>query len=263
MNISKKAKKHLGQNFLISEPIKNRIIEAGNIQPDDVILEIGPGMGAMTRKIIEQGAAVYAVEKDPDMIRVLKENLSGDRLHVVSGDILKQKLADFPALTKIIGNIPYNISTPVIEWLIQERARCPEVFLTVQWEFARRLAAKPHNKDYGALSCFAQYYAQIDLLFKISPKAFRPIPKVTSCLIHLVFRKPAIKAEDEGLLFRITQTSFQQRRKKIINALERLFEKEMLIRKMTALGISPESRAENITLEQYVELANALTRQAF
>ena len=200
-------KKHLGQNFLVDPNIKNKIIAACRLQKDDIVLEIGPGPGALTRIIAAQVKTLYAVETDARFCEDLKRDPDLEAVKVIHGDILKYDLKSLPPGTKVIGNLPYYISSPIIERLIGHRSIFPQCFLTVQWEFGRRLTAQPHTKDYGSLSCFAQYYGDVKILFKIPPAAFRPAPRVVSCFVAITSREPQIKAHNEPLLFDIRPVS--------------------------------------------------------
>ncbi|MCK5579760.1 MAG: ribosomal RNA small subunit methyltransferase A [Candidatus Omnitrophica bacterium] len=250
------AQKHLGQNFLVNDIIKDRIIDSCNLQATDTIMEIGPGQGALTQGIIKNVANFYAIEKDIRFIDTLKAQFP--QAHIIQADILKYDFKKLPQNFKVIGNLPFNISSPIIEKLIYHRQNIHDAFLTVQLEFGERLTAKPNRKDYGSLSCFIQYYADIEILFKIPRWAFRPIPKVTSCFLHLTFREPQLKATDEKLLFRIIQTAFRQRRKKISNALLSIIPKEKLTDILEKLKLNQTLRAENLTLQNYVDISNEL-----
>ena len=160
---------------------------------------------------------------------------------------------------KVIGNIPYYISTPIIEKLIEDRGKISAAFLTVQLEFGQRLTAKPGCKDYGSLSCFAQYYAEIKMLFKIKNTCFKPAPKVDSCFLCLMMRpKQQGAVADEEYLFKLIQTAFQQRRKNIVNSLKGLVGKEKLEVLLKDLGINATARPENLTLSNYINLCDLL-----
>ncbi|MFP4472756.1 MAG: 16S rRNA (adenine(1518)-N(6)/adenine(1519)-N(6))-dimethyltransferase RsmA [Candidatus Omnitrophota bacterium] len=253
-----RAKKHLGQNFLTSSALITRMLEAYALDENMTILEIGPGRGALTKHLIHSGAQVIAVEKDPDCVAVLQDAFSAaQNLTLIEHDFLSLDLDTLPAPDKIIGNIPYNISSPIIEKLIRSRSLCSESFLTVQYEFARRLIAKPGTKDYSALTCFLQYHADIELLFKVPRTAFHPQPRVNSAFIHIRFRPPALAAHDERLLFRLTRTAFQQRRKKIANALEQLFPKEESHELLEMCRLPAGLRPDQISLDDYVRMTNA------
>lgn len=250
-------KKHLGQNFLVDPNIKNKIIAACHLQKDDIVLEIGPGPGALTRIIVAQVKTLYAVETDAGFCEDLKRDPDLGAVKVIHGDILKYDLKSLPPGTTVIGNLPYYISSPIIERLIGHRSIFPQCFLTVQWEFGRRLTAQPHTKDYGSLSCFAQYYGDVKILFKIPPAAFRPAPRVVSCFVAITFREPQIKAHNEPLLFDIIRTAFQQRRKKISNSLKTFANRETLAEIFEKCRINEGNRAENLSLADYIRITNA------
>jgi 16S rRNA (adenine1518-N6/adenine1519-N6)-dimethyltransferase len=257
-SLSKIAKKHLGQNFLIDSRVKDRIIQATDIKPGEVLLEIGPGLGDLTEYLIAAGASVYAIEKDTALISELQKRINDSRLHLISADFLTYDISQLPKIDKIIGNIPYNISTPIIEKVISQRAACRDIFLTVQLEFAKRLTAQINTKDYGALTCFVQYYYAPYIHFQIRPQSFRPIPKVTSSFIQLSFHEPVKKAKNEETLFLITRTAFSQRRKTILNALSSIMPKNNLKEILYELKIEENKRAENITVQDYITLANKI-----
>lgn len=257
----KDAKRHLGQNFLIDSIVKDRIFGAADPRPGETILEIGPGLGDLTERLVKTGAVVYAIEKDAALIPHLQKRIGVSNVHLIREDFLTFDFSQLPEIDKIIGNIPYNISTPIIERIISQRSRCRNVFLTVQLEFARRLSAQPNTKDYGALTCFVQYYYDIVSHFIIHPQSFRPVPKVTSSFIQLSLADPGHQAEDERVLFQVTRTAFSNRRKTILNALSPLLKKDLLKHILRDLKIEESLRPENIALEQYVELADAVSRE--
>lgn len=257
-SLSKIAKKHLGQNFLIDSRVKDRIIQAADIHAGDVLLEIGPGLGDLTECLIAAGASVYAIEKDTSLIPELQKRITNPKFHLIPADFLTYNISQLPKIDKIIGNIPYNISTPIIEKLISQRTICRNIFLTVQLEFAKRLTAQTHTKDYGALTCFVQYYYDPRIHFQIRPQSFRPVPKVTSSFIQLSFHEPIKKAKNEETLFLITRTAFSQRRKTILNALSSIMPKNNLKEILYELKIEENKRAENITIQDYIALANKI-----
>lgn len=258
MSLSKIAKKHLGQNFLIDDNIKNRIIDTAQISSSDTILEIGPGRGALTERLLKKKATVYAIEKDPGLISYLHNAVPQKDFHLIHHDILTFDFSSTPKLTKIIGNIPYNISSPIIETLITNRAYCSEIFLTTQLEFGQRLSAKPNSKNYGSLTCFVQYFADVNILFKINPGSFKPIPKVMSCFLRISFHEPAKKAKDEKLLFRIIRTAFSQRRKKIENTLCQIIDKKKMLEILKRLKIASGKRADHLHLSDYIAIADMI-----
>ena len=250
-------KKSLGQNFLISPSTVNHIVNACSLKPGDTVLEIGPGRGALTGALSEKVHTVIAVEKDHRLVEHLRGELQGSNIQIVHDDILDFPLSTLPRNTKIIGNLPYNIATLIIQAVIQERARFSDFFATVQWEYGQRLTARPGTKTYGSLSCFVQYYADPKILFKIKNTAFWPSPKVQSCFCHLKFpEKPHWQARNEGLLFKTIHAGFGQRRKTIGNALSVLYGKERAARLLEKAKINHRLRAENISLEEFIRLAD-------
>jgi len=248
-------KKHLGQNFLTDTRILQKIILSCDLKPEDTVVEIGPGQGVLTRLIAPQVRKLICVETDSDLIEPLRVL----PIEIIHADFLQWDMGHLPDGIKVIGNIPYYISTPIVEKLIENRTRFSEAFLTVQLEFGQRLTAKEGGKDYGSLSCFAQYYADIKMLFKIKNTCFKPAPKVDSCFLRLD-RKPQAQMPscNEEFLFELIQTAFQQRRKNIVNSLKGLVGKEKLEGSLKALGIDLNARAENLTLSNYIELSNRL-----
>ena len=272
--ISHSPKKYLGQNFLTDVRIQQKIIQACELTADDTVVEIGPGQGVLTRLIAPLVKRFIGVEADRDLIEFLNlkdlhlkgtvplscrgQSPSGiASVEIVHADFLKWDMGDLPDGIKVIGNIPYYISTPIIEKLIENRKKVSVAFLTVQLEFGQRLTAKPGGKDYGSLSCFAQFYADIKMLFKIKNTCFKPAPKVDSCFLQLMMRgKRDNSANDEEFLFKLIQTAFQQRRKTIVNSLKGLAAKEKLEESLKALGINPSARPENLTLSNYIDLSN-------
>jgi len=251
-------KKKLGQNFLADIRIQQKIIQACALNSDDTVVEIGPGQGVLTRLIAPQVKRLICVETDRDLIGPLRDCFVGKN-EIVHADFLKWDMSHLPEGIKVIGNIPYYISTPIIEKLITDRAKISAAFLTVQLEFGQRLTAKPGGKDYGSLSCFAQYYADIKMFFKIKNTCFKPVPKVDSCFLRLMMKsRPDNIARDEARLFKLIQTAFQQRRKTIVNALKGLVGKDKLEEALKILGINLNARPENLTLSNYTDLCNRL-----
>lgn len=259
MSKSHRPIKSLGQNFLVDTRIQQKIVDACNLQPDDVVVEIGPGKGAITRRILPLVQKLIAVEKDRHLASLLKEEIQQSQLEVIQGDFLKWDMNSLPDNLIIIGNIPYYISTPIIEKILAHKDKIQRAFLTVQLEFGQRLAACTGNKDYGSLSCFVQYHADVKVLFKISPGSFHPQPRVHSCFVSLTMRpKPKVRAKDEQQLFKLIQTAFTQRRKTIANALKKFVGDEHVRPLLERLGINPQSRPEDLTLLNYIEISNSL-----
>lgn len=257
MNLHKH-KKSLGQNFLTDTYIQRKIIEACDLKNSDVVVEIGPGQGVLTRLIAPHVQRLISIETDKDLIESLRAEFE-QKNDIIHADFLKWDMNELPQDIKIIGNIPYYISTPIIEKLIYERKKISQAFLTVQLEFGQRLIAQPGGKDYGSLTGYAQYYADIKMLFKIKNTCFKPAPRVDSCFISLTFKSNREKsAENEEFLFKLIQTAFQQRRKNIVNTLKGLVGKDRLEGALKELNIDLNARPENLTLSNYIDLSNKL-----
>lgn len=251
--------KALGQHFLINESVKAKILTYCALEPTDTVLEIGPGQGAMTSLLGDRVAAVVAVEKDERLASALQEKFAATNVTVVHEDFLAYTLEVLPPSTKVVGNLPYNISTPIIEKILGHRPQFSIFYFMVQLEYGQRLVATPHTKTYGSLSCLAQYYADVSMFFKIRPSAFDPPPKVQSCFMQMAM--PAQRdyaADDERHLFQLIRRAFAQRRKTLVNALAGWVSREILIPILDELHLNVKYRAENYQVEDFVRLSNAL-----
>ena len=259
--------KRFGENYLVDRNIKDKIIREAGISGGDTVLEIGPGLGALTIDLAASGASVFAVEKDPKAFRILQdlvlEKYPG--LKLFNEDILKFDIGkNVPSKKiKVLGNLPYYITTPIMEYLIEKRHLIDSALVVMQKEVAGRLKALPGTKDYSSLSCFAQYYTKPEYLYTIKRTSFYPVPEVDSSLVRLtVPAEPPVKVRDEELFFRIIRGSFNQRRKSIINSLSR---EAVLGRPKTGLtgllgraGVDPASRPEDLSLQDFASIANAI-----
>jgi len=252
-------KKSLGQNFLINQNVQQRIIAACDLKPADIVLEIGPGKGALTRLIAPHVKKVIAVEKDTQLAAELKLQFYDSNVTIIHEDILKYSFDGLPDHIKIIGNLPYNIATPIIEKVLTYGKKFYVFYMTVQLEYGQRMAAKPSTKSYGSWSCFTQYYADIQMLFKVGRAAFYPVPKVQSCFLRLdIPRKVRLEVQDEKLFFKIIRSAFNQRRKTIMNSLSSLCDKTQLAEILESLEINTKFRAENLALEDYARITHAM-----
>lgn len=258
--------KRFGENYLIDSNIKDKIITEAILSKQDTVLEIGPGLGAITMDLASSGAGVFAVEKDRKACAILKKLASDEfpNLKLIPGDILEFDIKDIAASGKIkvVGNLPYYITTPIVEYLIENRRNIKTIIIMVQREVANRLLASPGTKDYSSLSCFVQYYTKPSYIHTIRRTSFYPEPDVDSSLIRLdVLDAPSVEVKDEGLLFRIIRGSFNQRRKSIINSLSREevlnMSKEDLSGILVSLKIDPFIRPEMLSLSEFARLANS------
>ena len=265
--------KRFGQNFLIDTHVLEKIIRAAEITKDDLVLEIGPGIGTMTQYLCENAREVIAVEIDKNLIPILTEDtLKGyDNVTVIHGDILK---TDLNALVqeknegkriKVVANLPYYITTPILMGILEAHVPVENITVMVQKEVADRMQAHPGSKDYGALSLAVQYYAEPYLAANVPPNCFMPRPNVGSAVIRLKpYETPPVLAEDETLLFAVIRASFNQRRKTLVNGLTNAeglpFSKEEVCAALTELSLPLTVRGEALTLEQFAALANTLFR---
>lgn len=274
------ANKSLGQNFLVDDNVVEEIIRSANIEKEDLIIEIGPGLGVLTNRLLEESNNVIAVELDPRMVNILQDrfynninNQAGSKLEIINDDILKIDLAkiiaDKKAETKIknvkvVANLPYYISTPIIMKLLENRLDINEIIVMVQKEVAERLTAKTGERLAGAITYAVEYYAETESVIKAPKESFIPSPKVESEVIKLKVRnQPKIEVKDEKLLFNIIQKSFMQRRKTLSNALVNnhiMQNKEDVEKMWKELGINSNVRGESLTLEQFGKIADYITQ---
>jgi 16S rRNA (adenine1518-N6/adenine1519-N6)-dimethyltransferase len=253
--MEKMTKKYLGQNFLFDPSILSRIVGSADVGSDDLIVEIGPGPGKLTRMLAERAGRVVAIEIDDKLYEKLKGELAGfSNIELIRGDALKYHYEDLPEF-KVVANIPYYITTPLIFRLLDVKGKLKSMTLAVQKEVAERIVAKPGTKAYGVLSLVVQYHAEPSLRFLIPKEAFRPVPKVDSAIVILrILDKPSVGVGNEKLFFRIIKTAFSQRRKMLSNSLKSVRQdvKEWLIR----AGIDPHRRPETLNIEEFARLAN-------
>jgi 16S rRNA (adenine1518-N6/adenine1519-N6)-dimethyltransferase len=259
-------KARLGQNFLVDPPSARRVVARAAVSPEDVVVELGAGLGAITSLLAEAAREVHAIERDGALARILRSEVTAPNVRIHHGDLLD---FDFAGLATragrplvVVGDIPYNITTDVILTLLRERRVLREATLMVQREFGDRLRAKPGTKAWSALSVRVQLHAEVSLLGKISRNAFHPKPEVDSVLVRLVFRKaPAVPVADEALFARTVRASFGMRRKTLANALADGLgmEKRAVIEALRSLGIDPGRRGETLTLVELAALSEHLT----
>ena len=262
--------KKFGQNFLIDTHVLDKIIQAAEITKEDYVLEIGPGIGTMTQYLCEAAKAVIAVEIDDNLIPILQDTLQAyDNVTVLHQDILKVDLTELVRERcegkpiKVVANLPYYITTPIIMGLFEGQVPLTSVTVMVQKEVAQRMQAGPGTKDYGALSLAVQYYSQPYLVANVPPNCFMPRPKVGSAVIRLTrHEKPPVEVKDQRLLFALIRASFNQRRKTLVNGLSKSpeisFSKEEILKAVEALGAGLTVRGEALTLEQFARLADLL-----
>ena len=259
-----KPKKKLGQNFLVDKNVQRKIIEHLQLNRGDVVLEIGAGRGELTFGLADQAKAVYALEIDSSLCRILEEEGKAyPRMKVIHQDVLNfdinKRFARLKTKIKVLGNIPYYISSPIIEHLLKFRKKLDCIFLTVQKEFADRMVASCGSKVYGSLSCFVQTYTFPEILFTIRKGSFFPSPKVDSSFVRLRMRKSPFKTpEEEKLFFRLVRTAFSQRRKTLRNSLKGQVPPKTMERFFSISSKDRNIRPENLSPQDFLELTKII-----
>ena len=260
--------KSMGQNFLIEDWVPREIAAASGADPSRAVLEIGPGIGALTVELAQRAGKVVSLELDRSLLPILAETLAEfENTEVVPGDITKTDCRAFVAehlapLSPIVcANLPYNITTPVLTQLLE--AKCfDSITVMIQKEVARRICAEAGSGDYGAFSLLCQYHARCEYLFEVPRECFLPAPKVTSAVVRLTpYDIPPVQARSEAQLFRVIRAAFGQRRKTLTNALSAAFSslsKAQIAGALESCGLSPAVRGEKLTLEQFAQLSDAL-----
>jgi len=256
--------KRLGQNFLIDSNAVEGIVAAAKIASGDAVLEIGPGIGTLTQGLAEAGAQVTAVELDRRLLAVLDKTLAGyNNVKIVHGDILKIDISReiSQGKYKVVANLPYYITTPIVMKLLEERLPIEILVTMVQKEVAERMVAKPGTKAYGALSVAVQYYTEPEIMFIVPPKAFIPAPAVESAVIRCTVRpEPPVDIKSEKMFFRVVKAAFSQRRKTLANTLKAGgLEKGALEPVLSQAGIDGTRRGEQLSLNEFAAVANAWT----
>lgn len=260
--------KSMGQNFLIRDWVPRDIAAASGAGPGVGVLEIGPGIGPLTRELSLLADRVTAVELDESLLPILDETLADrDNVTVIPGDIMRFDLdrvvdGEFPGLTPMVcANLPYNITTPILTKCVESRC-FDSLTVLIQKEVAERICARAGTAEYGAFTVLMQYYTDPQLLFTVPPTCFLPAPKVTSAVIHCPVRKaPPVDVVSESALWRTVKTAFALRRKTLVNSLQTGYQlpKEQLTEIVTACGLEPSVRGERLTLEDFARLTNALS----
>lgn len=257
-----KMSKKLGQNFLIKRGIVDEIVHVAELTPGEPVLEVGPGIGTLTQGLAQSGADVTAIELDRRLLEVLDTTLASyDNVRIIHGDVLK---LDVPSIMnhkpfKVVANLPYYITTPIIMSLLESKLPIERLVVMVQKEVALRMVAKPGTKDYGALSVAVQYYTEPDIVLDVPPKSFLPAPAVTSSVIHCVLRdKPPVDVIDEKLFFRVVKAGFAQRRKTFANTMKTTgLSKDRIEELLAKANIDGQRRGETFTLQEFADVANA------
>ncbi len=265
--------KSLGQNFLTDKDVLDQIVEGAGIGPDDLVIEIGPGIGVLTQAAAEKAGKVVAVEIDSGLIEVLRFTLADlNNVKVINGNILK---TDIRALieeekgelehVKIIGNLPYYITTAIIMKLLSDHVGCDSITVMMQKEVGERIMAAPGSREYGAISAAVQYYSTVNLVADVDKTSFMPQPKVDSCVLRMDIREtPAAAPEDEEHFFKVIRAAFGQRRKTLLNSLGSTgAPKSVLGEALDEAGIERTRRAETLDLEEFARLSDVLAHKGY
>ena len=262
--------KKFGQNFLIDGHVLDKIIAGAGVTKDDMVLEIGPGIGTMTQYLAEAAGKVVAVEIDRNLLPILQETLADyDNVKVIHADVLSLDLEKLVQEEnggrpiKVVANLPYYITTPIIMALFEQHVPLANVTVMVQKEVAARMKSGPGSKDYGALSLAVQYYAEPYIVANVPCNCFMPRPNVDSAVIRLTrYEEPPVQVKDEKKMFALIRASFNQRRKTLVNGLGNAglpgITKESAAAALTQMGLSPTVRGEALTLEQFARLSDLL-----
>ena len=262
-------KKSLGQHFLRDEEVVRKIVHKARFDPTDRVLEIGPGLGALTLLLARKAHHVIAVEKDSRLTDILNKKLSAEKIEnvlLINEDILKLDFSRVPSLHKrevrVIGNLPYNISSPTLEKLFENRHMVNRAVLMLQSEFADRLIANPGTKAFGAMTVFIQYHAHVSPLLHVPKEAFHPRPKVDSMVLEIDFQRPYPERTEDDIKFRtVVKGAFAQRRKTLLNSLKNTlvsYSREEILAALEKCEIDPKRRAETLTIEDFLRLTSAL-----
>ena len=259
-------RKRFGQHFLTDKNLIRKIVATASVAPGDRVLEIGPGRGALTEGLIEAGAGVTAIEIDRDLARLLKERFPEDSLKVIEADALKAPYSELSRAAgrkfKLVSNLPYNISGPLLALLLKEREAFTVMVLMFQKEVAERIAARPGTKSYGVLSVLSQAYTEVKIEFHVSRNLFTPRPKVDSSVVSLrVLDRPRAEIEDEAFFKKVVRSAFGTRRKTLLNSLKTLgFGKDGLLSALREAGVDPGRRGETLGLSEFAALTKALSK---
>jgi len=258
-----KGRKSLGQNFLLDEKVLKQIADLAQISANDCVLEIGPGPGSLTKYLVQKAKKVVTIELDPELVKILKAELKNPNLEIVQADILKfnfNEIMQQGEKIKLISNLPYNISTQVVFRLLETPGLFSELYLMLQKEVADRIVAEPRTKEYGILSVISQFHSEPQILLNLGPESFKPRPKVNSALVKFrVLSEPRFRVADYQDFKKLVRAGFAMRRKMLKNSLAKSglgLSPEKVDELMARAAINPKSRAEELSLEKLVLLAN-------
>ncbi len=258
-----KPKQSLGQNFLIDDNIARNIVRELHLEEDDIIIEIGPGQGALTKHLAGKTRKLIAVEVDKRVVNELRDNYQSENVEIVHQDFLKVSLSQiqerFKTKLRLVGNIPYHLTSPILFKAFEERIAVQDITMMIQREVSRRIASEPNRKDYGILSVFSHFYGTPKCLFNVSPNCFYPKPKVTSTVIQIQLHERLPYQVDRELFGLVVRTAFGKRRKTLSNSLSYLPYSETIMNSLLEKIEFPlDKRPEQLTVEQFIELTKQI-----
>ena len=261
-----KFSKSLGQNFLVDDSVPKDIVLGAEVDENDLVIEIGPGVGTLTAQLLNKAKKVVAIELDNDLIPILTEEMgSNPKFTLIHNDALKVNFNEIigeEKSVKLVANLPYYVTTPIIVKLLKEKYNFKSLTIMIQKEVAERMDAEPGNKDYGSLSLLVQYYCNTKIIRKVPPQCFIPRPKVDSIVIRLDrLDEPKVKVENEKLFFEIIRSSFNMRRKTLWNGVKNIgLPKEKLELAFEEAGVDPKRRGETLTIEEFAVLSDKINK---
>lgn len=259
--------KSLGQNFLIDHNVIDQIVEGAEVSSEDTVIEIGPGVGTLTKELLKRAKKVIAIEIDSDLIPILTEELKDhDNFQLIHQDAMKvdfNKIIEENENVKVVANLPYYVTTPIITNLLNAKYKFKSITVMIQKEVAERMNSEPNCKDYGSLSLLVQYYCDTKIIMKVPPMCFIPRPKVDSIVIRLDrLEETRVTVDDEKLFFRVIRDSFNMRRKTLWNGMKNIgLDKEKLEEAFKDSGIDQKRRGETLTIQEFADLANAINKK--
>ena len=261
-----KFSKSLGQNFLVDDSVPKDIVLGAEVDENDLVIEIGPGVGTLTAQLLNKAKKVVAIELDNDLIPILTEEMGNNpKFTLIHNDALKVNFNEIigeEKSVKLVANLPYYVTTPIIVKLLKEKYNFKSLTIMIQKEVAERMDAEPGNKDYGSLSLLVQYYCNTKIIRKVPPQCFIPRPKVDSIVIRLDrLDEPKVKVENEKLFFEVIRSSFNMRRKTLWNGVKNIgLSKEKLELAFEEAGIDPKRRGETLTIEEFAVLSDKINK---
>lgn len=259
-----KFSKSLGQNFLIDDSVLTDIVNSAEVSEDDLVIEIGPGVGTLTKELLKKAKKVYAIELDSDLIPILNEELKDfNNFELIHKDALKvdfNEIIGEESSVKVVANLPYYVTTPIISKLLNEQYKFKSLTIMIQKEVGERIAAKPNTKEYGALSILVQYYCDISIVRRVTPAAFMPRPKVDSIVLRLdKLDGPRAEVKDKALFFKVVRQCFNMRRKTMWNALKGLkLPSEIIEKAFNNSEIDQKRRGETLSIAEFAKLADSI-----